>query len=116
MLTTTLVFTVGSLVASIAPSLPVMLVARFVAGMGHGLFLAVPSSTAARLAGPKKAGSAVAVVFGGFTIAMAIGVPISTYLGGVLPWRPGNRGIQFVSTDGAYGVVHSISGVWRHAY
>ena len=56
--------------------------------MGHGLFLAVASSTAARLVGPQKAGSAVAVVFGGFTLAMAIGVPLSTYLGGVISWRP----------------------------
>ncbi|WP_160109487.1 MFS transporter [Pseudomonas izuensis] len=88
MLTTVLVFTVGSLAAAIATNLSTLLIARFVAGMGHGLFLAVASSTAARLAGPKKAGSAVAVVFGGFTIAMAVGVPVSTYLGGVISWRP----------------------------
>lgn len=88
MLMTVLVFTAGSLAASVATSLSALLAARFVAGMGHGLFLAVASSTAARLVGPKKAGSAVAVVFGGFTIAMAIGVPISTYLGGVISWRP----------------------------
>ncbi|MCU1752329.1 MFS transporter [Pseudomonas sp. 6D_7.1_Bac1] len=88
MLVTVLVFTAGSLLAAIATNLSTLLIARFVAGMGHGLFLAVASSTAARLVGPKKAGSAVAVVFGGFTIAMAIGVPISTYLGGVISWRP----------------------------
>jgi predicted MFS family arabinose efflux permease len=88
MLVTVLVFTVGSLAAAFATNLSTLLIARFVAGMGHGLFLAVASSTAARLAGPKKAGSAVAVVFGGFTIAMAVGVPVSTYLGGVISWRP----------------------------
>lgn len=88
MLVTVLVFTLGSLLAALAITLSMHLVARFVAGMGHGLFLAVASSTAARLVGPKKAGSAVAVVFGGFTIAMAIGVPLSTYLGGVISWRP----------------------------
>jgi len=88
MLMTVLVFSAGSLIAAFATSLSMLLAARFVAGMGHGLFLAVASSTAARLVGPKKAGSAVAVVFGGFTIAMAIGVPISTYLGGMISWRP----------------------------
>ena len=88
MLMTALVFTVGSVAAAFATNLSTLLIARFVAGMGHGLFLAVASSTAARLAGPKKAGSAVAVVFGGFTLAMAIGVPVSTYLGGVISWRP----------------------------
>ncbi|MFY3985931.1 MFS transporter [Achromobacter xylosoxidans] len=88
MLVTVLVFSIGSLLAALASNLSMHLAARFVAGMGHGLFLAVASSTAARLVGPKKAGSAVAVVFGGFTIAMAIGVPLSTYLGGVISWRP----------------------------
>ncbi|BDB30244.1 MULTISPECIES: MFS transporter [Cupriavidus] len=88
MLMTVLVFTVGSLAAAVATNLSTLLIARFVAGMGHGLFLAVASSTAARLVGAKKASSAVAVVFGGFTIAMAIGVPVSTYLGGTISWRP----------------------------
>ncbi|QIH08859.1 MULTISPECIES: MFS transporter [unclassified Pseudomonas] len=88
LLVTVLVFCAGSLVVAFANSLALLLVARFVAGMGHGLFLAVASSTAARLVGPGQAGRAVAVVFAGFTLAMAIGVPIGTYLGGLLSWRP----------------------------
>ena len=89
MLTTAVVFTAGSLAAAFAATLPQLLLARFIAGLGHGLFLAAASSTAARLAGPGKAGRAVAVVFGGFTLAMAIGVPLSTWLGG------GSHGVQF---------------------
>lgn len=87
MLATMLVFSVGSSVAALAPSVHALLGARFLAGLGHGLFLAVASSTAARLAGTQKAGSAVALVFGGFTLAMAVGVPLGTYLGGLLSWR-----------------------------
>ena len=87
MLATMLVFTAGSLAATMATNFSLLLGARFIAGMGHGLFLAVASSTAARLVGPGKAGRAVAVVFGGFTVAMAIGVPISTWLGGMVSWR-----------------------------
>lgn len=90
MLTTAVVFTAGSLAAAFAATLPQLLLARFIAGLGHGLFLAAASSTAARLAGPGKAGRAVAVVFGGFTLAMAIGVPLSTWLGG-----GGSHGVQF---------------------
>jgi MFS transporter, DHA1 family, inner membrane transport protein len=105
MLMTVLVFSMGSLVAAVATNLSTLLAARFVAGMGHGLFLALASSTAARLAGPKKAGSAVAVVFGGFTIAMAIGVPISTYLGGVISWRPVLGAIAAFGAVGFVGLV-----------
>ena len=88
MLATALVFSAGSLAAALSSDLTTLLAARFVAGLGHGLFLAVASSTAARLAGTHRAGRAVAVVFGGFTLAMAIGVPIATYLGSVVSWRP----------------------------
>ncbi|WP_321960568.1 MFS transporter [Paraburkholderia sp. J7] len=108
MLMTALVFTAGSGIAAVAANLPMLLVARFVAGMGHGLFLAVASSTAARLAGSKKAGSAVAVVFGGFTIAMAIGVPISTYLGGAISWRPV---LGAIAAFGALGFVGLLFGM-----
>jgi predicted MFS family arabinose efflux permease len=108
MLVTALVFTGGSFVAAIAANLPMLLIARFVAGMGHGLFLAVASSTAARLAGSRKAGSAVAVVFGGFTIAMAIGVPISTYLGGAIAWRPV---LGAIAAFGALGFVGLLLGM-----
>lgn len=87
MLITVLIFSLGSLVAAFADNLMLMNTARFFAGVGHGLFLAVASSTAAKLAGSDKAGTAVAIVFGGFTIAMAIGVPASTYLGNVMDWR-----------------------------
>src|SRR5699024_11106875 len=41
MLVTVAVFTFGSIGAAIAPNLPIHLFARFIAGMGHGLFLAV---------------------------------------------------------------------------
>ncbi|MGU7774297.1 MFS transporter [Burkholderia sp. MR1-5-21] len=99
MLATTLVFAAGSFLAAAATNLSMLLAARFVAGIGHGLFLAVASSTAARLAGSKKAGSAVAVVFGGFTLAMAIGVPVSTYLGAAMSWRP------VLAAIGAFGAI-----------
>lgn len=105
MLATALVFSAGSLAAAFASTLTPMLLARFIAGMGHGLFLAVASSTAARLAGPGRSGSAVAVVFGGFTLAMAIGVPISAYLGGVMSWRLVLAAIAVFGAIGFFGLL-----------
>ena len=74
----------------------------------NGLFLAAASSTAARLAGPGKAGRAVAVVFGGFTLAMAIGVPLSTWLGGVVSWRPV---LGAIAAFGAFGFLGLLFGM-----
>lgn len=105
MLVTTLVFTVGSFVAAFSTTLSSMVVARFIAGIGHGLFLAVAASTAAKLAGPGKEGRAVAVVFGGFTLAMAIGVPLSTWLGGMMAWRPVMAAIGVFGAIGMAGLL-----------
>lgn len=105
MLVTTLVFTLGSIVAAYATTISAMVIARFVAGIGHGLFLAVAASTAAKLAGPGKEGRAVAVVFGGFTLAMAIGVPLSTWLGGVMAWRPVLAAIGVFGAIGLAGLL-----------
>ncbi|WP_410678256.1 MFS transporter [Avibacterium paragallinarum] len=87
LLTAVGLFTLGSIMAAWASGLVMMLLARFVAGLGHGLFLAVASSTAARLVGNARAGQAVAAVFAGFTLAMALGVPMATWLSVYLPWR-----------------------------
>lgn len=106
MLTTAVVFTAGSLAAAFAATLPQLLLARFIAGLGHGLFLAAASSTAARLAGPGKAGRAVAVVFGGFTLAMAIGVPLSTWFG--RSWRPV---LGAIAAFGAFGFLGLLFGM-----
>lgn len=106
MLATALVFTVGSLLAAFASGLGVMIAARFLAGLGHGLFLAVASSTAAKLAGADKAGSAVATVFGGFTLAMAVGVPLSTWLGDMLPWR------VLMAVIGVFGAIGFLGLLW----
>lgn len=43
MLATSVIFTLGSLAAAFAFTLPQLLTARFIAGLGHELFLAVAS-------------------------------------------------------------------------
>lgn len=82
-----LVFTIGNGLVGLSASLPALLAARFGSGLGHGVFLAVASSAATRLVAPERAGSAVAVVFGGLTLALAFGVPLGTWAGGIWSWQ-----------------------------
>ena len=97
-----LVFTLGNALVGLSADLPSLLAARFGSGLGHGVFLAVASSAATRLVGPERAGSAVAVVFGGLTLALAFGVPLGTWLGGVWTWQ---AIFMAVAACGATGVV-----------
>lgn len=82
-----LAFTAGNLLAACAMHLPLLLVARLLSGLAHGVFFAVASSVATRLVAPERAGAALSLVFGGVTVAMALGVPAGTWLGSVLPWQ-----------------------------
>ncbi|AMB44496.1 MFS transporter [Methylobacterium sp. AMS5] len=81
------VFTRGNVAVALSTSLPTLLAARFGSGLGHGVFLAVASSAATRLVPPERAGAAVATVFGGLTLALAFGVPLGTFLGGIWTWQ-----------------------------
>lgn len=108
MLATALVFSLGSLVAAMSNDLTLIVAARFVAGLGHGLFLAVATSVAAQLVGAKRAGTAVALVFGGFTVALAVGVPIGTWLGTFVSWRPLFYGITGFGILGLLGLMLSM--------
>lgn len=80
-------FTIGNAVVSLSDTLTPLLVARFVSGLGHGVFLAVASSVATQLVNHNRTGAAVSVVFGGLTLALALGVPLGTYLGSLLNWQ-----------------------------
>jgi len=81
------VLAVGSALMSVSATLPILLVVRFVVGLAHGVFMAVASDAATRLVDEARAGRAVAVVWIGLTLALALGVPLGTFLGSVWSWR-----------------------------
>lgn len=99
-----IVFTAGNLLVGLSSDLTSLLAARFGSGLGHGVFLAVASSAATRLVAPDRAGSAVAVVFGGLTLALAFGVPIGTFLGGIWSWQTIFMGVAICGAIGVAGL------------
>lgn len=99
-----LAFTVGNVLAALSTDLPLLLAARLLSGLAHGVFFAVASSVATRLVVPERAGAALSLVFGGVTVAMALGVPAGTWLGSVLPWQWIFALIAFCGLAGALGV------------
>ncbi|WP_186150182.1 MFS transporter [Burkholderia gladioli] len=85
--TSMLVFAAGNLSTAMTMSLPMLLGSRFLAGLMHGVVLALASSTAAAAVGPERSGNAIATVFGGLTVALALGVPLGTFAGGHFRWQ-----------------------------
>lgn len=82
-----LVIAVGALLAAIAPSYPILVVARVIGGLAHGLFWAVVGAYAAHLVPKHQLGRAVAITASGATAAFVLGVPVGTAVGHALGWR-----------------------------
>lgn len=82
-----LILSVGSVLMSLAPNIYMLLFTRFLVGLGHGFFMAVASDVATQQVDPQRAGRALSVVWIGLTLALAIGVPLGTFLGSIWTWR-----------------------------
>ncbi|PTT65804.1 MFS transporter [Stenotrophomonas sp. HMWF003] len=104
LLLATALLAVGSLLMSASPTLVVLLAIRFVVGLGHGVFMAVASDAATRLVDPQRSGRALSVVWIGLTLALAIGVPLGTYLGSLWSWRVVFAAIGVLSVAGMLGL------------
>ena len=80
-------FGAGALVAALAPGFGVLLGARVVMAVGGGLVTPVAASVALGLALPAERGRALALVFGGLTLAQAVGVPAGAWVGYAFGWH-----------------------------
>ncbi|MGV8969592.1 MAG: MFS transporter [Microbacteriaceae bacterium] len=81
------VFAISNIFAGMAETYELLVAARILGGLAHGLFWAVTGPYAAHLVPPHLLARAIAVTTSGGTLAFIIGVPIGTALGHALGWR-----------------------------
>eukprot|EP01028_Stygiella_incarcerata_P005635 TRINITY_DN2356_c1_g1_i2.p1 TRINITY_DN2356_c1_g1~~TRINITY_DN2356_c1_g1_i2.p1 ORF type:complete len:223 (+),score=-1.23 TRINITY_DN2356_c1_g1_i2:3-671(+) len=76
------VFSLGHVVAALAPNFTTLLIARIVTGLTHGLFFSLGATIATSLVSKEKEASAIAVMFGGLThgLFFSLGATIATSL------------------------------------
>jgi predicted MFS family arabinose efflux permease len=82
-----LVIALANVLAALAPTYEILVGARILGGLGHGLFWAVVAAYSAHLVPKHQLGRAVAITAGGGTAAFVLGVPVGTALGHALGWR-----------------------------
>jgi len=80
-------FTVGNLVAWMAPNYMALMAARVLTGLAHGVFFSIGSTIATSLVPKEKAASAIALMFTGLTVALVTGVPLGTFIGQHFGWQ-----------------------------
>lgn len=81
------VFIVGNSIAASATSFAVLIVARVITALSHGVFMSVGSTIAADLVPENRRASAISIMFSGLTIAIVTGVPFGTFIGQQFGWR-----------------------------
>lgn len=81
------VFVIGNLVVAVAPSIEIADVGRFVAGASFAVQCSLIPAVAVRIAGPRFAGRAMAVVLGANALGMALGASLASILGMAAGWR-----------------------------
>ncbi|HKN56465.1 MAG TPA: MFS transporter [Amycolatopsis sp.] len=77
----------GNLLAALAPGYDTLLAARMVTAIGAAVFTPAASAVAAELTTPDRRGRAVALVFGGLTVALIFGVPLGSLVSQHLGYR-----------------------------
>ena len=80
-------FTIGNLVAWMAPNYTALMAARVLTGLARGVFFSIGSTIATSLVPKEKAASAIALMFTGLTVALVTGVPLGTFIGQHFGWQ-----------------------------
>ena len=90
------IFTVGNLISAVADSYNVLLLGRIITSFNHGAFFGVGAIVAMNVVPPEKRAGAVAAMFSGLTLATIGGVPLASYIGELIGWRPAFYGMAVI--------------------
>lgn len=81
------IFIISNTIAATAPNFEVLLLSRLLSAVMHAPFFGLCMTIAFNISKPEKRPGAIAAVQGGLTIAVMLGVPFGSYIGGIFEWR-----------------------------
>ncbi|MHA7292104.1 MFS transporter [Arthrobacter sp. MDT3-24] len=82
-----LFFAASNALVAIASDFGAAMGSRVVGGIAHGLLWSAMAPFVARIVPAHKVGKALAIVFSGNSLGLAIGAPVGTALGNIVGWR-----------------------------
>lgn len=101
---TMLAFAAANLVAWASQSFVGILVARILLAVAAGLYIPNANALAGAIVRPERRGRALAIVSGGMTIAIALGLPLGALIGHSLGWRVTFFGVGVLAATAALGL------------
>ena len=80
-------FAIANVVAALATGYWMLMAARILLALAAGLYVPNANALAGAVVAPEKRGTALSIITGGTSIAVALGVPISAQIGQSFGWR-----------------------------
>jgi MFS transporter, DHA1 family, inner membrane transport protein len=80
-------YALGHVLCALAPNYTVLLIARVLVALTHGLFFGNATIAAAKVVPPERQGAAISVVLAGVPLANLLGVPFGAVIGHAMGWR-----------------------------
>jgi DHA1 family inner membrane transport protein len=80
-------YAAGHVLCAVAPNYTVLLIARVLVALTHGLFFGNATIAAASVVGPERRGAAISIVLAGVPLANLLGVPFGAVIGHAFGWR-----------------------------
>ncbi len=98
-------FVISNILAAIASSYELLAVARLLLAMSAGLYVPNANALGSALVPPERRGRALAIVSGGLGVAVAIGVPLGSFVGISFGWRMPFIGVAVLSSIALIGLL-----------
>jgi predicted MFS family arabinose efflux permease len=98
-------FAVANMVASVASGYWSLFVARVLIAMAAGLYVPGANALAGALVPPEWRGRALAIVNGGLSLAVALGVPLGALVGAHFGWRSSFVGVAVLAAAAVSGLL-----------
>ena len=101
-------FALANIFASIASGYWQLMAARILLACAAGLYVPTASALAGAIVPPARRGTALAIVNGGTSIAVALGVPAGAIIGHLFGWRATFIGVGILAVLATIGLVAGI--------
>lgn len=98
-------FTAANIVAASAPGYWSLVAARVLLAVAAGLYVPSANALAAVIAPSAQRGRALAIVTGGISLAVALGVPLGAFVGNHFGWRTTFLGVAALAAIASIGLL-----------
>jgi predicted MFS family arabinose efflux permease len=101
-------FCAANVFAALAPTYHLLALARVLLAFSAGLYVPSANALAGALAAPAQRGRALAIVTGGISAAVALGVPLGAFIGGHFGWRATFAAVALLSMVALGGLLFGL--------